>query len=304
MESIHPHSDPSLSFTGIPERPTDSSDGSPKKRQRSSRRRFLLSLMVLLLVVSAIFWVPKEISNWYHAAALEAHFQNNIDAAKSLLDTARRWDPNDTAIYKTRSDWKLGRKDFEGSLEDISYAVRIDPDNFDNYRARSNIYQRMGRFEDAVQDQTKLVEEFRQRGDDAGLHHALNNRAYFRALGKIDLDPALEDIQEAIVLWKQYYSTESPSYLDTRGYIEYLLGEIAAAETDLTRAIELAEKEHTLITHRFSEHEETITQMNHHLAVICHHRGLVHQARGETELAEDYLQRADDLGYNPEEGIW
>ncbi len=66
----------------------------------------------------------------------------------------------------------------------------------------------------------------------------LNNRAYFRALARVEMKEALADIEAALGI------ARNPSYLDTRGYILYLSGKFDAAAKDYDdalRAIDIGE---------------------------------------------------------------
>jgi hypothetical protein len=47
-----------------------------------------------------------------------------------------------------------------------------------------------------------------------------------------------------------------------------------------------------------------MTQQRHNLAVIYHHRGLVYERIGKTRQAQADLERARQLGYDPEKGVW
>jgi tetratricopeptide (TPR) repeat protein len=140
---------------------------------------------------------------------------------------------------------------------------------------------------------------------------ALNYRAYARALANQDPEKGLDDMQQAFDLLK---SDNDFAYLDTRGYLYYLAGDVDAALSDMERAVRLAES--ALARFRAGQTEQLeqgfdvklLRRQNElfeqNLAVLCHHRGLVYRALGREQEAADDLTRADELGYDPENGVW
>ena len=167
-------------------------------------------LLVSLFVTCTSYMVlnaPLEIANWFHAAALEANLTGNLDASIDYLNRAIEWSPN----------------------------------NIQHYNVRAEMFQRLGRHEEAIRDHDRIVEISRP-SNQVQLSLALNGRAYARAIGQLELNDALEDIELAIASDSQVYA----AFLDTRGYIYYLLGDMDAAEQDLKQATEIAVKEHSI----------------------------------------------------------
>ena len=244
--------------------------------QKKSRRILFWLVLVALISPLMIRWFPKEIARWYFAAALEERLDGDLDGAIQRLDQAAMWDATLTEVYLIRSQYNVDSRDFDSALADITRVV-------DAYRATDNVR----------------------------LHQALNSRAYFRALAQRELDAGLTDIQEAIELYLRQSNKEPlAAYLDTRGYLYFLLGNIEMAEEDLVQATASAVAEHASQTDIFqnisdpTSRDELIAASNHHLAVIYHHLGKVHEKQGDSEQAEKYLRLGDDLGYDPENGVW
>ena len=237
-------------------------------------KKLFYAVLLAAMAILAYYYAPHaphEIANWYHAAALEAHLAGNSDAAMNFLGQGVAWSPEQPDLYATRSE----------------------------------IYQRMGRHKDAIREQDRIVEICRA-SPSLSLDRALNGRAYCRALGEIELNEGLEDVQQAI----EFEGGESAFYLDTRGYLYYLLGDLDLAERDLVRAKDLAEEMYHIGLIEIEQttyaglREKQRTQYDHFLAVIYHHLGLLYQRQDRTELADRYLSRGDELGYDPERGVW
>ena len=262
----------------------DSGQGVPSGGVRAPRRTavrwplILSGTLVAALLLSALAF-PGEVARWYLAAALEAYTEGDVAAALSHVDRAIAWDPHSSRLYQFRT----------------------------------LVYQRLGRHADAVRDWNIIVEAVRKQHarhpepTRYELAQSLNNRAYARALGQIEIDRGLADIQEAF----EILGTEDVSYmLDTRGYLRHLAGADLQAKSDLQRAIQLAQSS---ATSGLGKAPDTLRpdgglvldgQTVRELAVLYHHRGLIHRRLGESREAEADLELAERLGYGPENGVW
>ena len=103
--------------------------------------------------------------------------------------------------------------------------------------------------------------------------------------------------------------------IDTRGYLHYRVGNLAAARHDLELAFELVELEYKRPSERFKSDRVTITDMREYerllaqrrknVAVILYHRGLVYKKLGLEELAAKDLHRVqDDFGFTPDDHLF
>lgn len=108
---------------------------------------------------------------------------------------------------------------------------------------------------------------------------ALNGRAYNRALCRIELPDAEKDIHRALEI-----RGHDPSFVDTRGYIHYLLGrpKLALADFNAVLNVPLAA-------------DNSLGDVG--LGEVHFHRGLVYKQLGENELAEKDFERAKQLGF-------
>ena len=182
------------------------------------------------------------------------------------------------------------------------------------------LFQRRGQHEEALADADRIVEMVeaapnqevdRGNGQLVTLPLALNNRAYACALADRNVEGGLADIERALSLLGV---ENDAALLDTRGYLNYLLGNLEAALSDMERAVQLAESDRRNfqvirtaqlrrgMDPRLLEQIQELSDQN--LAVLYHHRGLVYQQLGQEPEAQKDLAQAEKLGYDPETGVW
>jgi tetratricopeptide (TPR) repeat protein len=299
-----------------PERPVDkmgfpipSTFEAPAKARRPNAGaavwiiRTLLVLIGLGLMVGMAFKGigPDQIASWYLQRADDCYRRDDVRGALTYLDRAISWTPGEAELYHLRARCRRETHDLAGSLEDYNRLIELSPNRADAFTGRSTVYQRMERHREAIDDATRAL-ELRPNN-----HSLLNNRAYVRAIGNLELEEALADIQQAI----DQISYEEPAYLDTRGYIYYLLDRQEDALKDLDRAVQLASLHRKRMLQaagaqrvRSRQRARLERELNEHEAVLVYHRGLVHEKLGNTDQANTDLARGRELGYNPAEGVY
>lgn len=162
-----------------------------------------------------------------------------------------------------------------GALEQAEHRIRHNPNDLRAYLLRGEVHMRRGNYAQAIPDYERVLEEFPADPDlNRRLATALNNFAYERALAGEDLPQALEDVQRAIEL-----VPDNAAFLDTRGYLCYLLGDYAQAERDLDEAVRLAQLELR------EAHPRAIRWNREALAEILGHRALLYEQLGRHEEA-------------------
>ncbi len=135
--------------------------------------------------------------------------------------------------------------------------------------------------------------------------------AYTYALAEEDLEGALENIDEAIQMVGR---GASPELLDTRAYVNYLLGEYESGLVDAEAALESYDEVRRVERNRWRQSARMAidsalgntpfrTSIRHwpfftNIVACC--IGLL----GREEESEQDLQRAAELGYQPENGVW
>lgn len=266
--------------------------------------RALLVLACLGLLVSMTLKGigPDYIANWYVKRAEDRFLSDDLPGAIAELDRAISWMPDAPELYQQRAYFRQKNNDLSGSLDDYNRLIEINPNYAAAYTGRSTVYQRMERHREAIDDLTRAI-QLRPKDD----HTLLNHRAYTRAIANLELEEALADIQLAI----DQIHYEEAAYLDTRGYIYYLLDRPEEALKDLDRAVELAELQRKRMLQMAAAQRRgnrwrarLERSFNENEAVMVYHRGLAHEKLGHREQAEADQQRGLQLGYNPAEGVY
>jgi tetratricopeptide (TPR) repeat protein len=269
------------------------------------------------LVAVPLLWteVPAEIARWYLAAAVEAQLDGDDTKALRQADRAIEWCDRSPELYAARASLELKLHDLDGALADADRAVALAPGAIRALSQRVLVYQRRGEHERALMDVEKLVEVVRDQptasfatamASDMAYEDALNLRAYSRALAGREIKQGLADIEQAFL---RAGTENNPAYLDTRGFLRYLDGDFAGAESDLQRAVQLAEALLQAFRAQGASGDPRVRrdqerQLTEVLAVVLHHRGLVHEAFHRPEEAADDFRRAQQYGYSPEDGVW
>ncbi|HEY6565610.1 MAG TPA: hypothetical protein VIY86_14065 [Pirellulaceae bacterium] len=253
-------------------------------------RRFRWVIFVPLVLVLVPVFVGagrREVARWYQALAIEADFDRQVQQAMSLAESGLRWDPDNILLRIQLVGWRLSDGTAGDALEDADLAVQA---------ARKE-----ARTAPNVQNQLILAS-------------ALNTSAYTRALAGVEWDRAKEQIDDAIRLSGSDLASGLAGMLDTRGYVNYLLGDLPAALDDMEQAVKLMESdiERQLAQIRLQRDEEIDPRPSRQLeqdlretrAVLYHHRGLVYRALGRSGEADADLRHAKELGYDPKSGVW
>jgi tetratricopeptide (TPR) repeat protein len=315
---------------GFPIPATFDDPSSPRRRSQWLGYAWQVGLVLVFIVLLA-GWVFKsglgEGFNDFIAKQLLARAEQKNDfgdfpGALADLERAAQWAPQEPLIVEKRAQLKLKTHDLDGSLDDYSQLIRLQPKRVAPYLGRSTVYQRLNRHREAVDDLTKVVTMV--PGDPT----ALNNRAYARAIGGLELEGALADVERAINIIDNEVADElmgrfdpkraqlrvaevngrKAAYLDTRGYIYFLQEKYEPALEDLEKAIDLSTTWENMVLSLLQaaprEQQAARQQLDHELSVMYHHRGQVLEKLGRHEEAKSDLDRGDKLGYNPAEGVF
>ena len=276
---------------------------SPRRGRWAGRVAILIAALITLGPV-VYFGLPAEIARWHVAAGMEMWENGRRQEALAQLEAALRWTEDNPDIYVCRADWWLNDGQYEKALEDYNRALALEPNHFGAFVQRCEAYQHLGRHAEAIRDWKELVARH-QSASGGGRAVLLNGLAYAQSLDtskKPELDKALENIIQAINLAGQNPRVgQDAAMLDTRGYIHYRRGNLAAAEVDLNLAVNEMEKQlnqEERTRHR-REFNEELEMMRKSLAVIRYHRALVFDALGKSKEAEADRRRVRELGFVP-----
>jgi tetratricopeptide (TPR) repeat protein len=265
-------------------------------------------MVALALGPIAYIEVPREIARWHMAAAVEQRLDGDLDAAIESLNQALRRYPNQDELYRQRAEWLEENGEYRRALTDANRAIELAGRHAESFILRSQIYQHLKQHAEAIADWGVVLELLEPNGRRARAM-ALNGRAYARAVGNLELDAALEDIDEALDT-----EPDSAAMLDTRGFINYQLGDYEAADVDMQRAVKAIEAEHDAFTKLVEngrlgvsdvrQFELDLKQHAESVAVIRYHRSLVYEKLGKTDLAEEDRTRVRQLGFEPNEDLF
>ena len=303
---------------------------------------FLVTLLLGLWL--GIQEAPREIARWYLASAMEHHelaayhrrhgrsaeADRHAQAARAALQQSLGWDSDAADPYVVRAGWHLQKNEYPQALADYERALKFSGDSIAVRERRALLYVQMKRYREAVEDQLAVLERVRS---DWWLKDAvpeqLNGVAYYRAVGKQDLHQALKEINQAlsgrektpIEKVSRKERGELMRWLDTRGYILYLLDRPKEAINDMDQAARLARIElaalanpserqsrlHASLDLRdMQEFEASEASLFYNIAVIYYHRSLVlDKLKHKKDAAEDRkLARALLGGREPDESVF
>lgn len=272
-------------------------------------RLFVVLLMVALLAPCVAALAPREIALWHLIAAQEERAAGQKTQAYDRLQSGFRWAPSNAGLLLQRAVWRLEDGQHEAALTDVNSVVQLAPDDYQALLVRSQILQQLDRHAEAIAD-WKTIDRLSQTRGIPDRATALNGLAYARAVGKLDLDDALKNVNAALEL-----EPKSPSILDTRGYLLHLQAKDEEALPDMNAAVSGMEEMFKLIESQPKELQRSrfaadidldgINRPEQGVAVVRYHRALVLQSLGRAKDAQKDLQRARELiGREPDETLF
>ena len=295
----------------FPEQPGQSRrvDGS-RDRQRGEKppRQPPSGLWIMTLILTALIagpllyqWIPHEISRWYVAAAMENRASGKTEQAYENMQRALDWHSQDPMHYLQRAEWRREDGKYEAALADCNKAIELGGETASALIARSQVYQHLSRHGAAIADWKKLdrLSETTGTPDRA---NALNGLAYARAVGKLELDEGLQNIEEAMHL-----QPNSAALIDTRGYLRYLTGDLSGAISDMETAVtqieaiysqegkQIKKSDKANLTDEQRRQLEQLKQLKQSVAVIRYHRALVYEKLDREKDAKADLARVKEL---------
>ena len=229
-----------------------------------------------------------------------------LEAAVKDFDAAVEREPG---LFSTRPLWEVRVLQAQ-ALQLLSFKV---PEQADGLHKRAlEAYD--GAIELAEQDSKSPTPTIGK----LQLANLYNGRAYTRAVAGRQLEGGLEDINAALNLLKldtsQTASDQERSraaFLDTRGYLYVRLGQGKEALADLEEAVKLARDSRPQVlkeTQAIGASAGGILLLEQQLketeAVLLHHRGEAHQLLGNEKEAKDDIAEAEQLGYDPANGVF
>ena len=145
------------------------------------------------------------------------------------FDHALKLKPDDVSALVSRAELRLALRNPGGAATDLDAAARATPRQSDVRFMLGNLYTRIGRFEPAVAQYDLWIAA---HPEGAHTPAAFKARCWARALSGQELKKALSDCNTALRL-----APETPGVLDSRGLVEFRLGEFDRAIDDYDRAL-------------------------------------------------------------------
>jgi tetratricopeptide (TPR) repeat protein len=287
--------------------PYPASQATVGRRPRGRLRWFPWALLALALV-----WVitdgKNEIGRWYYAAALQASATGQSELALDRLQRAIDWAPGDFRPYLALGHWKLADKDYAGALAEYDRAWKCGGDRYEILTAHSVALQHLGRHAEAVADWERIERltrtpslVFRKSWYNPRRASDLNGLAYAQALGKIDLDAALERVNAALELMPPEPSRAN--VLETRAFIYCQQGEYQRSVDEMNGAFDDILRVRAMVKQLRAQGKMTQAEMlaeslafpPSSLAVFYYHRSLAYAGLGKTREAEADRARVREL---------
>jgi tetratricopeptide (TPR) repeat protein len=278
----------------------------------------------------ALVQVPREIGRWHLAVALNLRSKGEKDAANEKFAAAIAWFPKSPDLLLQRAEWRLEDGQRDEALADCDRMLELGGETPDWLQIHGKFLQDAGEFVRAVDD-WKKVEQFSRRSGIPPRAQALNGLAYAQALAAIELDDALENVNQSLELlpadesipegMRESMRQTRAAILDTRGLIFHLQGRNDLAIVDMDQAVKGMESRAKKVSvpdanQRLSTtgtYEEVArsrpktlqTNEAREIAVIHYHRALVLAALDRTEEAGQERARARQLiGREPDETLF
>lgn len=287
--------------------PTSDGDTAGKKTfPRASRaKRWTIGLVALGIVLPGILGpelaplAREAVVRWSLQRAFACEARDDVAGAVRELERAVAWHGDDASLLAARAMLRLENGDTAGARQDADHAVSLAPARLEPYRVRAIVHVCRGQAEAALADAAMVVE---LAGEGSG--EAVNLRAYVRGLVGCEIPQAVADIERVV----EGMPAPPPEYLDTRGFLRHLSGRNQEALVDMDQAIELSQRQRQqlmLLAGRVDRLEllQRMRSLDHAMAVMFHHRGLVLESLGLPEQAQADFELARRKGFAPERGI-
>lgn len=279
-----------------------------RSRRGRSLGAWLTMIGFTLLVAMPIVAVegPREIARWLAAAGHEAFLERQYVRAVAFLDRAIEWSPADPVLYLTRAQFRIELEQWESALQDAEVARGLAPTDTNIRPLRSQLLLHNGRYQQAVAEQQAALQwsSQRTRRQQARL---LNELAYTRAVGNLQLPQGLQNAHESLALLGDRLAA-----LDPVGILHFAHGFSLFNQGDYDRSLasleEAACSAQRLVQRRTSqiavlaadprgavEYVEDLEALRPHLAGILRLKASVLDQLGRSEDARQNRLQIEEL---------
>lgn len=283
---------------------------SPRTKSRwnarpSRTKRWAVVLVALGVLLPAVVvpelmpFATEAVVRWSLERAFACEARDDLAGAVREVSRALSWHGDDASLLAARAMLRLESGDAAGARDDVDRAVALAPSRVEPYRVRAIVHVATGRAEAALADVAKVVDLAGEENAEA-----VNLRAYVRGLVGREIPEALDEVERLL----GGMPSPPPEFLDTRGFLRHLAGHQDSALADLELAIDLTRQQRQqamLLSGRLDPLTllQRMRSLDHALAVMFHHRGLVFEAQGQARQASADFEMARRKGFAPERGI-
>lgn len=322
--------------------PATNRNGARARPRPVTNGSLLWWLTIGALVLMFVADLPNEVVRWKHAAAIVARDSGDKEKGYELLEEAYRGRENDLKFAQQELGWRFVDEDYEQALRVLNRIIDARGTDWDLLQTRAHFLQHLGRHEEAIADCIEVNRMSESTGEPPRAQ-ALNHLAYTRAVAKLDLNAAEQEIDLAVPLARQevaklrrtlahplvrflfmtsadlerlgHAENTLTGALDTRAFVLLHRDRLKEAKADMNEAIARTERYRPTDPDQIAKsiqreryvriYEEKKRLDGKSTAVLYYHRHLIHQKLGDKEAAKVDFERARDLlGKEPDESLF
>jgi tetratricopeptide (TPR) repeat protein len=313
----------------------------PPLRQRprrptaaSSKLFWWASLLALGMMIVAD--MPNEIVRWQHAAAIVTRESGDKPRAYEQLEAAYQGREGQSGYVRQKMKWYQADRKYEDCLTLVNQLIDANGPEWELLEVRGNLFLHLRRHSEAIADYSE-IERLSQASGKPPRSHALNFLAYGRAVAKMDLAAAEQEIELSVAaareefeksqqafaqnrwwnwwFWQERYIRLASarqllaSCLDSRGFILLQRDKPADAKNDLDEALSLQARlpapTSSAMFRRYRDYVARKADYDRMIAVLYYHRGLILSKLGnEAEAKRDFEAVKAMIGAEPDESLF
>lgn len=189
--------------------------------------------------LQAISLNPNNFEVWQNILNIEAEL-NQYDSLIVHADKALEYFPNQAIIYYFSGTGHVIKKDYGRAVEMLKTGTKYTTEA----RLLTVFYGQIGDAYNSLKEKNKAYDAYEQALKYNPINdHVLNNYSYFLSLDKKNLDKALAMSTELVAM-----HPDNDTYLDTHGWVLFVLGKYEEAEKYLKKAAK-TDEDGTVIEH-------------------------------------------------------
>ncbi len=210
---------------------------------------------------SALNIEPGELKYWSSLmGALD--LQKEDEELLNVTSEAIKSFPESAFFFEMHGNVLTTLKRYEEAIVALQQSIALDSARLSSYQSLGYLYHDQKNWEKSAEVYDAALLQ------DSDNPLILNNYAYMLSMQKFRLEDALDMVEKALKV-----EPDNPTYLDTRGWVHYQMGNYDRALQDILKASQSVEEN----------------------AEIYEHLGYIHEARGDNEKAKEIWRKAYEL---------